>query len=1159
MRKRGAFVCSNCEEEFADAPAMAVKRGRVFLSYGHDPACEEIVRRVERDLRSMGWDPWLDKKRIEFGNDWRSDITRGLQESEHVLAFLSEHSTRKPGVCRQEVAIALGPAKCHVYTVLVEPMAEWRPPLIISHRQWLDMHQWRDLVTSDPTAYEILYQESLAEIVRVLERNQPFAGEIEELNRWLDPIDCTADMIAAEVGFTGREWLLGGISEQSVALEHQSEAECPGEIERWRTGGSSNRVFLLAAEPGWGKSAVAARLAHEGRARVMAVHFCKYNRPNTLDPRPVLRSLAFQMATQLEEYRSLLVQRAREGLALAGLNAAELFHELFASQLAHVIEGGRGAHDRHLIVLDALDETLDERGRSELVNLVAGEFRKLPDWLGLLVTSRPENGVLRQLEQFGVHELQAGDACNMKDLEEYLRAWLNKLPIAPPGRDQAMRSIMSASAGNFLYVRQLQEAVLEGVMSAEQLVDAGTLPKGLASLFERWFQHRFPDLKAYDVQQRPLLAVMLAAREPLPLELAAAALGWGEDGPKVLDRLGALCVVDENGNASLFHKSLRDWLERPQNSGPDFSVSAAQGHRLIAATLRRAYLAWRDVGAPLTGGNIWASFGKIGSLYAMAHLPAHLAAAGLHTEYRETMADFSFAMRRAASGQIDSLIGDYRNFRIAPGAGTDDGLERWSARIAENEHLLRRGTPDWPAHRILLQIAVEGPEGNCLTRAAQSFVEAGKVTWPWMRRHGQADPARASACIQVFRAPPAPDREVQSQFRSLALASGQEHIVAGTRDGRILQLHKASGRITELHRKRGEVSCLVASPQGDQFASFSVNDGIFVWSKEPSLQWDTFMWPGARVRDMVFSSDGRYLACASSDGGVRVRVLEAKCWLPLGKLDRVSPPIEIDCGQGNIDSIDWAFEGGTLATVGQSGDVRLWRTTDGSCEAVITLDWAEDITAEARRLTSVALNNDGSMGIVGSISGILWVFNAQARHGARPLRGHSGPVYSVAITPCGRRAVSGGADKTVRLWNLAFEDELEAVFNGHDHRVTRTLIDQTGDIAYSASTDGTIRVWDRKIARASRSGTLGEAQYSPAAEICALSNGPGGSILVGYKNGQIRVFNAGGLSPEPTSLTHACEVWAVCKLDDDRRAASASWDGLVRIWNVANGQVEVEY
>jgi len=583
MRKQAAFVCTNCGEEFEKAPEQKIKRGKVFLSYGHDPACEEIVQRFEVDLRARGWDPWLDKKRIEFGSNWRSEITRGLQQSEHVLAFLSEHSTRKPGVCRQEVAIALGPGKCHVYTVLMESEARCTPPLIISHRQWLDMQRWQELATTNSAEFEALYQKSLAEILRVLERNEPFAGEIEELQRWLDPINGTADMVASEDSFTGREWLLSGIAEQAKSQEDSKNLPAKGEIERWRTGASANSIFLLTAEPGWGKSAVAARLSHAGRARVLAVHFCKHNRPNSRDSNKVLRTIAFQMATQLEEYRGLLVQRARQGVVLVDMNPAELFHELLASQLVHVLGGGRGSHDRHLIVLDALDETLDEFGRSELVNLLASEFRKLPDWIGLVVTSRPEEPVLRQLAQFGIYKLEARDDRNEKDVANFVGIWLDKLQLVELKREQAMQSVLSSSANNFLYVKQLQEAVREGVIAAEDLMHPTALPRGLSSLYERWFQQRFKEPDVYTEHHRPMLELMLAGREPLPIELVSEVLAWGAYGQLgVLESFGSLCNRDEFGALNLFHKSLADWLINPTVSGK-FHASPQQGHELLAA------------------------------------------------------------------------------------------------------------------------------------------------------------------------------------------------------------------------------------------------------------------------------------------------------------------------------------------------------------------------------------------------------------------------------------------------------------------------------------------------------------------------------------------------------------------------------------------------
>ena len=73
------------------------------------------------------------------------------------------------------------------------------------------------------------------------------------------------------------------------------------------------------------------------------------------------------MSTRLGEYRSILLGLQRSGEDLNGRSALELFDLLIANPLLHELGGGRSASYKHLIVLDALDETLDASGRSDLL------------------------------------------------------------------------------------------------------------------------------------------------------------------------------------------------------------------------------------------------------------------------------------------------------------------------------------------------------------------------------------------------------------------------------------------------------------------------------------------------------------------------------------------------------------------------------------------------------------------------------------------------------------------------------------------------------------------------------------------------------------------------------------------------------------------------
>ena len=78
---------------------------RIFLSYGHDNN-DELVRRIKADLEKRGHDVWFDQ--TEINADWRRSITEEIAGSDNFFSFLSKHSTRDRGVCRDEIAIAIG-------------------------------------------------------------------------------------------------------------------------------------------------------------------------------------------------------------------------------------------------------------------------------------------------------------------------------------------------------------------------------------------------------------------------------------------------------------------------------------------------------------------------------------------------------------------------------------------------------------------------------------------------------------------------------------------------------------------------------------------------------------------------------------------------------------------------------------------------------------------------------------------------------------------------------------------------------------------------------------------------------------------------------------------------------------------------------------------
>ena len=138
-KKCSKYYCEDCEKGF-ETPSIA-KGMRVFLSYGHDKNAE-VVKKIKEYLVQKGYDVWIDSSEIHAGKDWRERITNGLIGSNGVISFLSKHSVRDPGVCLDELKIAVCLKHAYIKTVLLESESEVEPPNMVRNTQWIDMSNW---------------------------------------------------------------------------------------------------------------------------------------------------------------------------------------------------------------------------------------------------------------------------------------------------------------------------------------------------------------------------------------------------------------------------------------------------------------------------------------------------------------------------------------------------------------------------------------------------------------------------------------------------------------------------------------------------------------------------------------------------------------------------------------------------------------------------------------------------------------------------------------------------------------------------------------------------------------------------------------------------------------------------------------------------------
>eukprot|EP00041_Stephanoeca_diplocostata_P010856 m.174012 g.174012 ORF g.174012 m.174012 type:complete len:548 (-) comp18315_c0_seq1:170-1813(-) len=149
------------------------------------------------------------------------------------------------------------------------------------------------------------------------------------------------------------------------------------------------------------------------------------------------------------------------------------------------------------------------------------------------------------------------------------------------------------------------------------------------------------------------------------------------------------------------------------------------------------------------------------------------------------------------------------------------------------------------------------------------------------------------------------------------------------------------------------------------------------------------------------------------------------------------------------------------------------RIISGSSDSTVRvwdLNTAREVTrlcGHTSRVWDVAPLGNGRC-VSASADGTLRMWNmegggaagaGQPRAHVGTMTGHTSDVYSVSVHPGRTHAVSGGYDKTVRLWDLRTSTEVRQL-EGHQMGVSQTLFNAYGNFIVSASKDCTAKLWD---------------------------------------------------------------------------------------------------